>query len=83
VQKSGQVFRRCPPEHYTLTLDVKAGDSNVSIFLSEVSAGSEADVPRCGAKLLLRCDEQNVLHRGAENGSVVDNGDLSERKTAV
>jgi hypothetical protein len=52
-------------------------------FLSEASAGSEADVSRCGAKLLLRCDEQNVLHRGAENGSVVGNGDLSERKTAV
>jgi hypothetical protein len=49
----------------------------------EVSAGSEADVPRCGTKLPLRCDEQNVLHRGAENGSVVGNGDLSERKTAV
>jgi len=26
VQKPGQVFRRCPPEHCTLTLDVKARD---------------------------------------------------------
>jgi hypothetical protein len=34
-------------------------------------------------KLILRCDEQNVLHRGAENGSAVSNGDLSARKTAV
>jgi len=48
-----------------------------------VSAGSEADVPRCGAKLFLRCDEQNVLHRGGENNSVVGNGDLSAWKTAV
>jgi hypothetical protein len=48
-----------------------------------VSAGSKADEPRCGAKPLLRCDQQNVLHRGAENGSLVGNGDLSERKTAV
>jgi hypothetical protein len=45
--------------------------------------GSEAEVPGCDAKLFLRCDEQNVLHRGAENRSRVGNCDLSERKTAV
>jgi hypothetical protein len=44
---------------------------------------SEAEVPRCDAKLFLRCDEQNVLHRGAENRSLVGRCDLSERKTAV
>jgi len=82
-QKPGQVFRRCPPEHCTLTLDVKARDFELLDFLSAVSAGSESDVPGCDAKPFLRRDEQNVLHRGAENRSLVGRCDLSERKTAV
>jgi len=38
-----------------------------------VSAVAKAEVPGCDAKLFLRCDEQNVLHRGAENRSRVGN----------
>jgi hypothetical protein len=54
-----------------------------SRFLIGGVGRSEAEVPRCDAKLFLRCDEQNVLHRGAENRSRVGCRDLSERKTAV
>jgi len=45
-----------------------------------VSAGSESEVPGCDAKPFLRCDEQNVLHRGAEKPLTVGRCDLSERE---
>jgi len=66
VQKPGQVFRRVPQSICTLTLDVQGSAifQTSRFFDRAVSAGSEFGSPGCDAKPFLRCDEQNVLHRG-------------------
>jgi hypothetical protein len=55
------------PEHCTVTPNVKTDNFNRIVFSAERVAGrGQANVPHFGPKVLPRCSEQNVLHRGAK-----------------
>jgi hypothetical protein len=83
VQKPGQVFRRCPPEHCTLTLDVKLAISNVSIFDRRCRRVANRMCRFATQNRFFAATNKMCCIAARKNRSLVGRCDLSERKTAV